>query len=124
MFIIFINDIKARIIFCKVLFFADDLKLFWVITCLADCLKLHVDLQYDLHFNPEKFSFISQSTTAISFNYTLAVTDLGRVNTVNDLGIIHDKILNFHSHLESVASKDHRALEFISRNTKEFMDKN
>ena len=133
LFIIFINDIKGRIIFCKVLLFADDLKLFWAITCLADCQMLQADLhaifawsiENDLHFNLEKCSFItfSRSSTTIQFNYTLAGTELGRADTIKDLGIIHDKRLNFHSHLESVSSKAHRALGFISRNTKEFGDK-
>ena len=41
-------------------------------------------------------------------------------DVINDLGVIHDRSLNFHAYLETASSKAHRAFGFIARNTKEF----
>lgn len=43
-----------------------------------------------------------------------------KTDNINDLGVIHDRALNSHAHLEAAFSKAHKALGFISRNTSDF----
>ena len=66
-FVIYINDILSSLLFANVLCYADDLKLFAVISCPEDALKLQndIDILVDsfklicLEFNPSKCKMLT-----------------------------------------------------------------
>lgn len=99
LFILFINDLPT--IFdttINVLLFADDAKVFSVITSQFDCIKLQLYLEKlnkwsklnELPLNIDKCQVISFSRKKepIIFNYKLGNTILNRVDYIKDVGII------------------------------------
>lgn len=134
LFNLFINDITQVIVFSSCLLFADDLKVYKPIKFSSDLFQLQADItalyywsiENDLPFNIEKCCFISFSRTDPNYflNYSVNGEPLRKVISINDLGVLHDQALNFHSHLDMVSAKAHNVLGFITRNTKEFSNIN
>lgn len=134
LFIIFINDIHLSFHDSEFLLFADDCKFYKIIRDQADCLKLHNDLhnmakwcetnKMKLNVNKCKIQSFSKNNTKVLFNYVCNGTQLERVTSVKDLGVIFDSSLSFIPHLDSIVSSSLKILGFIKRNTEDFRDIN
>ena len=131
LFLIFINDVVLYIRYSNILLYADDIKLFQPIACLADSDLLQQDLnsltvwseQNALPFNLgkcEKITFTTKKKRIIKFDYTLCNTTLRETDSVKDLGVIIDKTFSFNKHIQSKITEAKRNLKFICRNTKQF----
>lgn len=63
---------------------------------------------------------LTQKRTPIIHNYQLNGHSIERVNEIRDLGVILDKKLNFHSHIEYAINKSKAALQFVKRQSYRF----
>jgi hypothetical protein len=132
LFLLFINDILDSITSVQALLYADDLKLYCVIKDENDCLNLQRDLDNltewcevnKLYLNISKCKVISfgRKLTPIWSDYILNGQMLERVETMNDLGVLLDKKLNFIDHIDSIVARARKMLGFIMRVAKEFND--
>lgn len=133
LFLMFINDLE-KVITCKKLFYADDLKIFMEVTSTEDCLKLQANidniakwcLKNKLDLNIQKCKIISFSRKVSYINHPYKITQnlLSRVDSVTDLGIIFDQKLTFNEQVNSLCSDVRKSLGFIIRNCQEFTDPN
>ena len=124
LFLIFINDIVNNLS-NSCLLFADDVKLFRIITSVDDCLKLQKDLnniltwceQNSLFLNTEKCHAISftKKRNTITYNYSINSTKVSRVNVISDLGVIFTSHFSFKVHIFSICNKARRMWGFIRR---------
>ena len=135
LFILFINDLPSCLRFCKILLFADDAKLFSVIKSPIDCSKIQKDIdsiknwcvENDLKLNLNKcktISFFKPRSSHSEYVYRIDQTDIERVSSIKDLGVIFDCSLNFYEHIDSICSKARSMLGFINRCSKEFSNVN
>lgn len=125
LFIIFIMDINKCFRYSKSLLFADDMKILKVISSSSDVRDLQEDLlrfeQYcimnklDLNVTKCFCMTFSRKNNQIESNYTLNNHNLTRVNSIKDLGVIHDSKSIFKDHIDHIASKASRALGFVVR---------
>lgn len=132
LFLLFINDIDLFISIAKILLYADDLKLFMIISNLIDCLLLQRDLisfsqwcklnQLKVNIKKCKTMTFSRSEHILKFSYSIDDEMLQRVTSFVDLGVTLDKKMSFNTHIEKITSKAMRMLGFIFRNAKEFND--
>jgi hypothetical protein len=108
------------------LFFADYMKLFLPVkgfqlglNKLSEWYKRN-----SLFLNVDKCKTITFSRTLfpVEFAYMLARTVLDRISSINDLGVIMDKKMNFSDHLDVRVGKAFAMLGFISRLPFEFRD--
>uniref|UniRef100_A0A2S2R2Y8 RNA-directed DNA polymerase from mobile element jockey n=1 Tax=Sipha flava TaxID=143950 RepID=A0A2S2R2Y8_9HEMI len=131
LFALFINNIKHVIHNSKFLLFADDLKLFLKIDLINDCLLLQEDINavvnwatnMGLEFNVVKCHSMSFYRTRTPITFTYFMNDFPLIhsdNTVTDLGIVFDRELNFHSHIENSCCKALKILGFLRRICSEF----
>jgi len=131
LFALFVNDIKSSLVNCRFLLFADDLKLFLKIQSLKDCLLLQEDLNSlvswannrGLELNISKCRSMSFYRTREHINYSYMINDnllLSAGNVITDLGIVFDRELNFHAHLDKICCKALKTLGFIRRVSSEF----
>ena len=134
LFSLFINNV------CNVLppdgnlLYADDIKIFLLVSSSSDCLRLqhylnafvHWCLSNLLRLCPEKCSVtsFSHSLSPILFNYTVSNSSLSRVMSICALAVILDSRLNFKLQLGEVLLKANRyvTLGFILRFTSIFGD--
>jgi hypothetical protein len=77
-----------------------------------------------LFVNVDKCKTITFSRTcySVEFAYMLVGTVLDWVSSINDLGVIMDKQMNFLEHVDVMVGKAFAVLEFISRMSLEFRD--
>lgn len=130
LFNIFINTVFLTSIPCRILLFADDLKLFAKISSINDCHVLQESLDgfliwcktVGLNVNEDKCKVMSfyRSRTCIDFNYTINGIPLKRVQETKDLGFIYTPTLSFRSHIDYISCKALKILGFIRRHTTEF----
>lgn len=130
LFNLFINDIGLVIKNVEFLLFADDLKLFSVITSILDSQILQRDLDHlynwsvknCLPLNSEKCQFISffKSKHMLNYAYSVDGVNLKRLGEIKDLGIILDERLTFKSNLRMITSRGNKMLGFVMRNSKNF----
>lgn len=130
LFSIYINDLQDYLQNCDHLQYADDTKIFRIIRNQDDCLGLQSDLdalnkyciENQLFLNTDKCHVITftRKSAPISFNYMLNDTNLKRVDSTRDLGIIMDSKLTFGLHFDSIIQRSFRNLGFINRITKPF----
>lgn len=130
LFLIFINDIGRGIIYCKILLFADDLKIYREIKSLDDLIKLQEDInnlykwsvENKLPFNISKCSIVtySRAKAPIHFEYKMGNLTINRVSQILDLGILFKSDLNFNEHIFNICSKASRNLGLIKRSCKSF----
>lgn len=130
-FILFINDLSHRLI-SNHLLYADDLKIYRIISSLVDCAVLQQDIDSlaewcvsnGMEMNALKCKVItfSKSRTSMSYAYKVNGTNLDRVTSIKDLGVLFDSQLSFNEHISATASKAFAMLGFIRRNTHEFRD--
>lgn len=118
LFSVFFNDVCLLLPpGCK-LVYADDLKLYLLITSIDDCLQLQRLIDSFSAWCTRNFLIVSVSKcSVISFSrkkndivypYSINNLPLTRVSEVRDLGVILDKKLTFHSHYLSIIAKANR----------------
>lgn len=132
LFVVFVNDISSCFRSAQLLCFADDMKIFAKISSINDAMLLQADLirlevycqQNCLDLNPTKCSVMTftRKRCPVTFNYELKAQTLSRVNSVRDLGVLHDSRLLFDEHINSIISKATKMLGFLMRNSKDFSD--
>lgn len=130
LFNIFVNDLISSVKHSQVLIFADDVKLFRQVDCIADCTLLQEDvlsvqkwcISNNLLLNPRKTQVMSLSRrrNTLSYDYTMDIEPISRTKLVRDLGVFVDEHLSFNSHINSIVSQSIRALGIMARLTKPF----
>lgn len=132
LFSLFINDVAFVLPTGQRVFYADDVKIFIIISSIEDCLELQrlLDLFEDwskrnlLDLCIAKCNTISFSRKRqpINFNYSLSGQTLERLDQVRDLGVLLDRQLTFRPHYEEVISKANKQLGFIFKLADGFQD--
>lgn len=130
LFNIFIKDLSECLKNIPHLFYADDLKLYKIITDMSDTNFFQTKLQHledwcndnKLELNVNKCHVISFSRkkSTLLHNYHINGTPLHRVNHIRDLGILLDVKLSFTCHFDQIISKAKKMQGFIKRRAKEF----
>ena len=126
LFIIFINDLPDLCKqFVNVYLFADDAKLYKHITTDDDHHLLQKGLDalqewsdrwlLKLNINKCKTAFYGRDVK-YEYKYFVSSTELERVNTIKDLGVIFDSELTFVSHCKEKINKAYSMLGLIKRN--------
>lgn len=131
LFVLFVNDLCSELKSSKTMY-ADDLKIFRVISSLVDCCALQEDIEHVLRWcerngmevNVQKCNIITfaRIRSPIVFSYAVKDCSLNRVSLVKDLGILLDSKLRFTEHISSVVAKSFAVLGIIKRNAREFKD--
>ena len=129
-FLLFINDIVYSIKNCKIVLFADDLKMYKIIRNCDDPILMQLDINNifkwsidnRLPFNTQKCKIMtfSRNKQTIHFPYSMDNLVLEKVELKTDLGIKFDSKLSFNEHVLYVANLGYRNLGFIIRNSKSF----
>ena len=114
LFLIYFNDIVECVMDSEVLSYADDLKLFRVITSPNDCIMLQNDLNRvsnwceinSLAINISKCKVVSyyKSLNPLINHYTVNSTTLERSSEIKDLGVWFDSKLTFSTHITSIVT--------------------
>lgn len=130
LFTIFISDIKKCFKNSHILLYADDMKVLKLVRNLSDTVELQSDLDRfmsycknnKLQLNVSKCYQVvfSRRNSLIGPGYTLDGHVITKVNSIRDLGVLHDSKLLFDSHIESIVNKASKALGFIIRNCSVF----
>lgn len=130
LFNIFINDISQCFKYSRSQLFADDMKIYKLITNSQDTELLQADLnalhdycvrnKLDLNISKCCCITFSRSTRFIKSEYKVNGQVLSRVNTVVDLGVTLDSKLLFDKHIESMVARAMKTLGFILRVSKDF----
>lgn len=130
LFAVFVNDIEQCLEVSQLLCFADDMKIIYPISSLADAASLQSDLirldkyceENCLDLNPSKCCVVtySRKRKLVEYDYTLKNVSLSRETVVRDLGVFHDSKLLFDAHIDSIVSKASRALGFLMRTSSDF----
>jgi Reverse transcriptase (RNA-dependent DNA polymerase) len=131
-FIWFINELAELFQFVRVLFYADDMKLFLPVQGFQDCLKMQSDLNrlaewceknaLPLNVGKCKTISFSRSRHPVQFPYKLGEDVLERVHSISDLGVIMDRKMSFSEHIDMMVGKALAMLGFIRRVSGEFRD--
>jgi hypothetical protein len=124
-FISFVNRISVIFDYVRVLFYADDMKLFLPVSRFKDCLEIQSDLnklwewgdRNSLLLNVGKCKTITfaRSRHPVEFSYMMGGTVLDQVSSINDLGVIMDEKTTFSEHLDVMVAKAFAMLGFIRR---------
>lgn len=131
LFSIFINDLPNCITRnSECLLFADDFKIFRIISSDMDCLDLQTDLnnvsawfaKNKMYLNIDKCCSMkfTRKQNIISFDYTINSSTLNTTEQVVDLGVTFQANFTFNKHYEQITKKAYRMLGFLIRNTREF----
>ena len=122
-FILFVNDLTNRLD-SHHLMYADDLKIFRVISSLIDCAALQQDIDIvtswcklnGMAINGTKCKVISfaRMRTQWRYEYKANGSSLERVYSMKDLGVIMNSKLSFNEHIAATTSKAFALLGFIS----------
>lgn len=127
LFLLYINDLPRILQPCYVLLYADDLKLFKLVSSVKDCEVLQDSLNklYDwsniwqLHLNLSKCFVISYTmkTQRINFQYSIHAETLTRQFEATDLGISIASNWSFNKHIGEITKKAFKTLGFLKRNS-------
>lgn len=130
LFTLFVNDVTNVFSFCRILLYADDMKIVARISELNDCVIVQTELTNfaiwcvvnRLQLNLKKCHVLSfvRSFYPILFNYVLCDSSVERVSHIIDLGVHFSCDLSFRRHIESVILKGRAMLGFILRQSSEF----
>ena len=128
-FVLFIDDLLKSLP-CRVLAYADDMKLFAEVRDVEDadilCRSLRVlenwCVSFGLNLNPSKCCVMSitKRHEPISIGYRINDVGLNRVTQIKDLGVTFDNHLSFTGHVEAVCAASLRMLGFIIRTCRVF----
>jgi len=134
LFNLFINDISDCFHSADFLLYADDLKIYRVVSSTLDAELLQSDLdslciwcaKNDINLNLEKCSLVRffRKKNPFIYSYNLMNNVLPTVSEVKDLGVIFDQSLSFEPHIRSVLSRASKMLGFVFRTTSEFTNIN
>lgn len=132
LFLLFVNDLPDVLTACECSMYADDVKLYRIITDDEDCGKIQDDVNKLLHWcdsnklflNPKKCKalVISRQRNVIPPVYFIGNEPLSIVNSVRDLGVIIDRHLDFDYHLQVTINEANKMLGFLIRHTINFTD--
>lgn len=127
---IFINDISQCFKHCRILLFADDLKIFCPVESTSDCEMVQQDLnRFNAYCKENKLQLAHSKCKQISFtrnrnkiifNYQIDGTQLDRVSSIRDLGITLDEKFTLDQHIDAICTKAYQMLGFVLRVTKQF----
>ena len=131
LFSLFINSVSNIPHHCKLLCFADDIKLFLRVDSLIDCTHLQEDLDrfvvwgnaigLSLNVNKCKSMSFARCRSLRQFSYSIMGSVLNSVDTVtSDLGFIIVPSLSPAAHIDHITCKAFRTLGFIKRIASEF----
>ena len=125
LFIIYINDLIDVCQNSTLFLYADDAKIYRLVTENNDCLELQNDLNnfntwainWQLKLNASKCNIVSYGRNIVhDFNYTLSGTTINRTDNIKDLGVIFDSKLKFCKHIDDKVNKAYQNLGIIKRN--------
>ena len=131
LFLLFINDLPQIIQYCKILMYADDVKIFKMISSPADQVLLQSDLnrfhkwciENLMELNVKKCKHMVYSRYAPqNFLYYINGNALETVKSFCDLGVLFDMKLTFNSHIQITVNKSTGVLCFVKHWAKEFKD--
>lgn len=132
LFSIFINDIGLLLPAGCRSFYADDVKIYVIVRCPDDCLRLQHLINIFEDWCSRNFLTLSvnkchtitfhRKLKPISFEYTIKQQPLQHVDTVRDLGITLDSSLTFKQHYTDIIAKANRQLGFMFKISDEFRD--
>jgi hypothetical protein len=130
LFVIFINDLP-NLVDSDVYLFADDTKIFNIISDVKDTYQLQADLNklsnwsdtWLLKFHPDKCKHmhIGKPGPKPDQTYTLKSKTLQKVNEEKDIGVIIDSELNFDKHISEKVNKANSMFALLRR-TFQFLD--
>lgn len=131
LFSLFVNGVSRTLLNCKLLCFADDMKLFMKINTLNDCIKLQQDLDrftawfealgLSLNISKCKVMSFSRSKSPIMHSYFVNDSIINRVyDTVLDLGFKFNSSLDPRPHIDMICCKAFKVLGFIMRLASDF----
>jgi hypothetical protein len=122
-FIWFVNRISEIFDYVRVLFYADKMNLFLLVSGFQNCLKIQSDLnklsewcdRNSLLLNVGKCTTITfvRSRHPVEFSYMLGGTVFDGVNSINDLGVIMEEKFTFSEHVDFMVAKAFSMLGFI-----------
>ena len=123
LFNLYINDLVEGIK-SDILLYADDTKLYRVISSCEDIHHLQADLQriddwmkkWIMEINTQKSHILTLGPQNFSSSYFLGSAALTLSREERDLGILVDSELNFSSHYEAVVKKASKVAGMIRRN--------
>ena len=130
LFTIFVNDLPECVKNAECLLFADDFKIFKVISSESDCIALQNDLDSVTHWFSKNKMFLNinkcftmtftRRINNLNFQYKINDEVLTRSDHCKDLGVTFQSNLRFNLHYQAILSKAFRMLGFIIRNTRHF----
>jgi len=125
LFLLYINDIVTNIS-SEIRLFADDCIVYRTITYQSDCMALQADIDillnqsnvWQMKFNPSKCHILSigrQRNKAV-LSYFLGLNLLTNVDSYPYLGVTVSSDLRWEKHINTIAAKATRTLNFVRRN--------
>ena len=131
LFVVFVNDLLDSLR-CKVLAYADDIKLYSSIRCLDDSILLQNNLErmvdwckeFKLLLNTDKCFIMTytKKLNPVCFSYLINDKSIKKIQLVKDLGITFDSHLSFTQHMHNICLSSSKMLGFTFRLTKDFTD--
>lgn len=132
LFLLFFNDVMLLLGHGCRLAYADDLKLYFVVRTVEDCVRLQalLDMFVDwcrrnrMTLSVPKCIVVSfyRITRPIMHNYVVNDVVLKRADSFCDLGVLLDHKLTFNLHRSNVIAKANRQLGFIAKISRDFTD--
>lgn len=126
----YLYDIHTSIRSANHLLYADDKKVFMRVNSVSDCTLIQQDLNYlysyyvnnNITISTSKCQCISftRKTKPILFTYKINETQLQRVESIRDLGVLLDSKLSFSDHVDNIIKRAYRNLGFVMRTCKPF----
>jgi hypothetical protein len=121
---LFINDLFSSVQYCKLLIFADYVKIFHVSNLKHDSLLLQSDINSvsdwcianSMRLNTAKTHVVSYTRKTIFFftyDYQLCRATITRTSSIKDQGVFYDSKLHFHNHVDYVFSECIKLLGLI-----------
>lgn len=130
LFLLFVNDLPTVIQDSEILMYADDVKMYRSIEHHTDFESLQRDLdrlacwsienRLSLNVGKCTYTTFTRKKQYTKYEYAITGKKLTRSDKVRDLGILLDRELTFHDHIESVMSRAKRMAYFIVRNSANF----
>jgi hypothetical protein len=126
LFLLYINDLPMVVEHCRILMYADDVKVYLRMSNDADCRLLQEDLArikewtstWQLSLAVDKCFFIrfSNRITDMPARYEIDGSVLSQETSTKDLGVIFSSNLKFHMHTDYVVTKALRMINLIRHN--------
>jgi hypothetical protein len=120
---VLVSDLSNSIQHFKFLFFADDLKIFRMITSPRDCLLLRSDvdsvsdwcaaISMRLNSHKTRVMMYSRKTNVLCYDYRRCRSAIARTTSIKDLGVFFDSKLYFHNHVDFLFSECSKILGLI-----------